>query len=282
MNCFVRLIFSLVTAVSSSVRLGPYGGTIIAFGNTDESSSSLSPITRFIEENSRKIEPLDFVGLLGNSLLQFPRLAGDLETSFLPVLGDTDRGCATTYDNDNRMIFPGLTFMSPYLIEEDRDELLCVWAIDAYVFDDESYAILDEEFAENFRHWNIMITHIPFFSFGESRNQTRVITFREKILPIIQKNKIHLILSGHDHSTQVISDSTISALMLIVGAPVRVERDSVDTNFSQNPPTTKLLWYNDSEDGIVLRITYSIESILWELVNVRDNKVSISGLIDAI
>lgn len=58
-------------------------------------------------------------------------------------------------------------------------------------------AWLDSVLQANTKEWVIVTTHLPFYSPKESRDNKLL---RENFQPILEKYKVDLVLSGHDHS----------------------------------------------------------------------------------
>lgn len=57
-------------------------------------------------------------------------------------------------------------------------------------------AWLDQALASNPHRWSIVLTHQPFFSPREGRDNVQL---RKHLLPVIRKHKVDLVLQGHDH-----------------------------------------------------------------------------------
>jgi hypothetical protein len=57
-------------------------------------------------------------------------------------------------------------------------------------------AWLDQALASNPHRWSIVMTHQPFFSPREGRDN---VPLRQHLLPVIRKHKVDLVLQGHDH-----------------------------------------------------------------------------------
>lgn len=55
---------------------------------------------------------------------------------------------------------------------------------------------LDGVLASNPHRWSIVLTHQPFFSPREGRDNVQL---RKHLLPVIRKHKVDLVLQGHDH-----------------------------------------------------------------------------------
>ena len=52
-------------------------------------------------------------------------------------------------------------------------------------------------FTKNTKEWVIVSTHLPFYSPKENRDNKHL---RDNFQPILEKYKVDLVLSGHDHS----------------------------------------------------------------------------------
>ncbi len=57
-------------------------------------------------------------------------------------------------------------------------------------------AWLDQALASNPHRWSIVLTHQPFFSPREGRDNVQL---RKHLLPVIRKHQVDLVLQGHDH-----------------------------------------------------------------------------------
>src|SRR5690606_22056148 len=55
---------------------------------------------------------------------------------------------------------------------------------------------LDRTLASNPHRWSIVLTHQPFFSPREGRDNRLM---RTHLLPVIKRHKVDLLLQGHDH-----------------------------------------------------------------------------------
>ena len=281
----IYLLSILAVLLARGIRVETYGGTIIAFGDATGRTTYRS-LNRFL---SRNIIPggssQDFVCLLGNSFSEFPKLTDKLTTDFLVVIGDKDEHKQLAkYEADPRFIYPGDTYVEARYVDEEfgDEEQICLWSVDSVNFTETDAERLDTAFAETREtcHWNIVLSHLPLYSFGKHFNNTRIIEYRNKIIPILKKYQIHLFLSSHDCSTQVVKiDELPNTVMLVIGAPITVDYHSIKNLISETIVGASLLWYDDETQGLVLRLNYCLESIVWEIVNIRNEKIELSGLI---
>jgi 3',5'-cyclic AMP phosphodiesterase CpdA len=58
-------------------------------------------------------------------------------------------------------------------------------------------AWLDSVLQANTKEWVVVTTHLPFYSPKENRDNKHL---RENFQPILEKHKVDLVLTGHDHS----------------------------------------------------------------------------------
>ena len=65
--------------------------------------------------------------------------------------------------------------------------------------------------------------HHPIYDAGEYDNDVRMI---ERVLPILERHKVHLYISGHEHQSQVLYNSEHSPVTFIVtGATAELRSD---------------------------------------------------------
>lgn len=69
-------------------------------------------------------------------------------------------------------------------------------ALDTNEMTDEQAAWLDQDLAASDREWRIAFGHHPPFSSGEHGSSMR---FRELFGPVLERHRVDLVLSGHDH-----------------------------------------------------------------------------------
>ncbi len=274
----MKFFFLLQILLTNGIRVDTYGGTIVAFGDSDN-NPFVRFLSRFIFRNIRSGKRQDLVCLLGDTLADFERVSQNVDTTFVPVLGGGDHVLYDeTSESDPRIILPSRNYMDAREIEKDTEEYICIWAIGSVTFSNETASSLDAGLSDSDCFWNIITTHYPLFSFGSHRLDDELAKFRSLLLPIVKKHEIHLILSAHDQSTQVIAIEGSSAVLLVAGAPVRVDRGSVSEIFTGNVGA-RLLWHNDWINGLAIKLTYSRDSIVWEIISVMDDDVLLTGLV---
>ena len=278
------LTISRICMLKGAVRLGEYGGTMIAFGNVKVPSRTLN---KFLSHNLRSGSKEDLVLLLGNSVSTFPHLSAAIANDFIMVQGDRDPDEFLQHpyaEDEPNLVYHGQeTYVEFRFVEHElSDKMICFWTIHSLNFTDTDVSWIDAAMEETRESclWNIVLSHLPLYSLGKHFNNTRIIEYRRKIIPILKKYQIHLFLSSHDVTTQIVKiDEVPNTLMLVIGAPNTVDYHSIKNLISETIVGASLLWYDDETPGLVLRLHYCLESIVWEIVNIRNEKIELSGLI---
>jgi hypothetical protein len=279
-------------------------GTIIAFGDWGFVSGieRIRKLNKFIRTNTRFGIRQDFVCLLGGNFypsgidlsLGFTDpmfglfsnvLAKNLSTVFVATLGNHDhyRPHSIVYQHncssiDSRWLMGGL--LSGVLARPFGDppiRSMCVWQTDSIQFTRWHMRQLDEQIAKTIDtcRWTIMMSHYPVFTFGHYKFDRSIDKFRDKIFPLLQKYKIHVYLSGHEHSAQLISVCNMSTLFVTAGSRVDVRRGQYvvkDTQIVRQGEVARLDWFSDSRSGIVARIKYSSERFILDFVDFVSSK----------
>jgi tartrate-resistant acid phosphatase type 5 len=312
MIIFVIILLTLDTSgVAASIESLPFGGTIVAFGDWGYQRDiwRLNRVHNFLSQNIRSGNPQDFVCLLGDNFYPSginPELGHNdpkfrLFTEVLAGGSNLNATFFTTIGNHDYMQPGGVAFQKNYSAIDSRWSMagpvtslalrsnetnirpICVWQIDSprisKIFSD----VLDEAISrqENCT-FKIIISHFPVFTFGQYQEDRHVNNFQSLILPILQKHKIHLFLSGHEHSAQLISHSTIPTKFIIAGSPIDFRFGSVrrDINFDKKRNAT-LEWFHDRTAGIVSRIKYNTTTLTVEFVDIWTRQVLSTTIIDA-
>lgn len=283
----------MILILLSSILAVYADGTIVAFGDwgSPEGAFSLHAISGYISRTIEQKSARDFVCLLGDNFypsginpslgfrdpkfrLFSDRLARNISTTFYTVLGNHDyllRGEYYQYafnTKDRRWVAPGPVSVRTTSIDDTHK--LCIWGIDSILFNTASAIALDRAMNSTSCHWTIVMSHYPIYSFGQYRDSARVKTFRQFMLPVIKKHKVHLFLAGHDHSTQVIRAN--GSWVVIAGSAVDVRPGFIDPGFGGNSGA-HLVWSHDVGNGIVVKLTYSVDSLDINIVDVFEDKV---------
>ena len=278
-----------------------FGDTLIAFGDWGDAvyRPQILKLNQFIRSNIRNESRSDAVLLLGDNFypdgirpsLQFfdPRfllfsrdIARNVANQFLAVLGNHDyltRGSAELQMNyskiDSRWYLPAPLYSRMFPI--DRGLSTCIYGIDSIQFNAFYAQKLNEWISKDRRKclWIILISHFPVYTFGTYYADKSVERFRAFIEPVLDtyKSKISLVLSGHEHSSQIISKGPNSPLFVVVGASIDVRRDSIMQNVTGYPGDVKLVYHNDQHAGIVARIVHTQTLLKLELVDIETGTV---------
>lgn len=90
---------------------------------------------------------------------------------------------------------------------------------------------LDEALGKSTAKWKILVGHHPPFSDGEHALSSDLRFVREKIQPLIEKHKIDLMLSGHDHDMQHIRLQETPTQFAVIGAGGAYQRPRKTHNY---------------------------------------------------
>lgn len=71
---------------------------------------------------------------------------------------------------------------------------------------------LDQALASNPHRWSIVLTHQPFFSPREGRDN---VLLRRHLLPVIRKRRVDLVLQGHDHVYGRLKDASPTPVFVV-------------------------------------------------------------------
>lgn len=129
-------------------------------------------------------------------------------------------------------------------------------AVDSELENDEGYpmqaqkAWLDSVLQSNTREWVIVTTHLPFYSPKENRDNKHL---RKHFQPILEKYKVDLVLSGHDHSygRGRVSDNPQSShkVMYVVSVSGPKMYEAGDKDWMEHSGAYKQLYQLISIDG---------------------------------
>src|SRR5262249_41006487 len=61
---------------------------------------------------------------------------------------------------------------------------------------------LDNDLRSTRQFWRIVYFHYPPYATGQNVNDTQSFWVRQYVVPILEKNGVQLVLSGHEHSYQ--------------------------------------------------------------------------------
>jgi len=296
------LLFSLLLTPARSARPRRY----LAFGDWGHASdvAQIDAINSYLIHNK---DTLDGVFLLGDNFypsgldptkgVSDPQLGlfrdhlaanfRDGEIHFFTVLGNHDymqRGQQAEIEysqQDSRWIMPDNDFFVEFPLDddnaEDGEEHACVWFIDSVNFNEKSIRGLEKSMQAEIHHcvWRIIVAHYPVVTAGIYRQDYTVGEFNRKIACILCRFDIDFVISGHEHSSQVLHDPRISGtVFLIAGASTQTYTHSLDRS-SADPRTRlfamdpKLVWGDDTFNQVVLQLEFTKTTFQYEFIRVR-------------
>jgi len=207
---------------------------------------------------------------------------------FFSVLGNHDylqngQQAQIEYSKINpQWVMQSRTYMVEFPIgpSESNDDLLCMWFVDSISFSDHDKEDLEISMisAKNCR-WRIILTHYPVITAGTYRDDSTVSHFRQKIQSLL--GSVDFVIAGHEHSAQSLTMDGLKCRFLIAGSPVDIRLGSVTQNLASQPIIVggQLEWFNDSNNGIVLKLIVTRDSFEYKFVQIYDNSVVHSGTV---
>ena len=206
--------------------------------------------------------------------------------NFFPVLGNHDymRGgqhAEIEYSKtDPRWIMPDNDFFVKFPLDDDDEDFgACVWFIDSVMFTDKNVRGLTKSIQEEYHNcvWKLVVSHYPAVTAGLYINDETVGEFYAKISCVLCRFEIDFMLSGHEHSSQVLHDPRIGGTtFLIAGAATHTYTGSL-----HRPTTTgsraslhrsleaALEWGDDVTTGVVLKLDFTKEWFKFEFVQLH-------------
>ena len=203
--------------------------------------------------------------------------------NFFPVLGNHDymqggQEAEIQYSkNDTRWIMPDNDYFAKFPLSDDSDEFgACVWFIDSVTFTDKSVRSLTKSIQQEYHQcvWKIIVSHYPAVTAGIYYQDETVEKFYEKISCVLCRFGIDFMLSGHEHSSQILHDPRIGETsFLIAGAAVQTYTGSLHRNMIRRSPhglrEPFLVWGDDTTRGVVLQLSFTKDWFKFEFMQLH-------------
>ena len=153
---------------------------------------------------------------------------------------------------------------------------ICIWAINSNSASKSVAAALDvrmeEEINQRSCRWKIFTAHFPMFTAGAYRTTPSVKMFRAFMLPLVRKHSVDFVITGHDHTSQVLQVENLHTVFLISGTAVDTRTDSLDR--SAEGMATRgagLVWGDDSLPNTILSLEFSNDSAQYKFLHITDS-----------
>jgi tartrate-resistant acid phosphatase type 5 len=200
-------------------------------------------------------------------------LAPSTRVNFYPVLGNHDH--LGSVDAQIGFSHPQWVFPARYYFQRlaGREGLqICAWFLDTdeELFDATQSAWLDSSIAteKGACDWLVVSGHHPIYDAGQYRPNEYLIAH---LLPIINRHRVNLYLSGHEHQSQVHFDGTTTFVISGATGEVR-DRSSTGGEF---------LIYINTREVAILRLKFFADIAEFEFVgtHLRGAPVIHSGVV---
>ena len=240
------------------VALGS-GPLFTAFGDWGDDTKSLAQTIAGLKAQPRP----RFVALLGDNFyssgvqsVSDPQFAlfdrfSSISDRFLVMLGNHDYGYSASVDSEIAYSKKNPKWIMPSRYFLERMDLgnsysLCAIVLDTHVFDSTQQAWFEQQLisCQQSRTFRIVFTHYPMLTVGVYASSGTVSRLRDKILPLIEKYKLHAYLSGHEHQMQAFE--RLGTHFLISGATAQPDRNEGN---DLTKWTSELRYVNDKDVG---------------------------------
>jgi tartrate-resistant acid phosphatase type 5 len=210
-----------------------------AFGDWGDDTKYLAQTIEGLKAQPRP----RFVALLGDNFyssgvqsVDDPKFAlfdrfSSVSDRFLVVLGNHDYGYAASvkseiayWKKNPKWIMPSRYFLERMYLGNGYS--LCAIVLDTHVFDSAQQAWFEQQLisCQQSRTFRIVFTHYPMLTVGVYATSGTVSRLRDKILPLIERYKVHAYLSGHEHQMQAFE--RLGTHFLISGATAQRNRNA--------------------------------------------------------
>lgn len=133
---------------------------------------------------------------------------------------------------------------------------------------------LDSVLRTNTKEWVIVTTHLPFYSTKDSRDNANL---RRNFQPILEKYKVDLVLTGHDHAygRGSVSDNPVvkPSIVYVVSVSGPKIYEAGSKNWMQKKGSNIQLFQEISIRGDVLKYNaYTVDGKLFDSFEIRNNQ----------
>jgi len=142
-------------------------------------------------------------------------------------------------------MMPGRYFFKRFIGQEGLR--VCSWFIDTESFVGDQISWLDGSitYEKDNCDWLVVNGHRPVMDGGEYRPHAVLL---ENLYPILNRHRVHLYLSGHEHQSQVLRSSTLPTTYIISGA--------LGDMRSKEPRGHEFLEFIDTRQVAILHIAF--------------------------
>jgi hypothetical protein len=184
-------------------------------------------------------------------------IAADLaNTPFCAVLGNHD-----VEDQNGQFQVEFSKSQQNWIMPENShfkkfNNTVCVWFIDTSGLrgipaDTERWLVDSLETESKNCVWKIFATHVPFISQGVYHNDITLALIRAALGKYITRFGIHMFVSGHDHSSQVLRHSAFPNCVFVVAGKTY---DSYQYDRWAEENKERLVWGNNRNSPVVMQL----------------------------
>ena len=114
--------------------------------------------------------------------------------------------------------------------------------------------------------WRILASHYPIYTEGGYKGEEFTLKLRHLLQPILDTFRVHLYLSAHEHSSQVLIGRKARTVHLIAGASVGVRYDLRRKGDRESDGPYDFVWGNARIYPVILQLDVSEHVLTYQFV----------------
>jgi hypothetical protein len=148
------------------------------------------------------------------------------------------------------------------------DKFVCIWMFDGFAINRVLPKLRVSLAHEKRRcHWRILASHYPIYTEGGYKGEEFTLKLRHLLQPILDTFRVHLYLSAHEHSSQVLIGRKSRTVHLIAGASVGVRYDLRRKGDRESDGPYDFVWGNARIYPVILQLDVSEHVLTYQFVH---------------
>ena len=177
----------------------------------------------------------------------------DTSDTFYAIVGNHDyihsaQAQVSYSKTDTKWVMPALYYYSRVNITEKSDTYICGVFLDSYKFDETqlrwAQVILASGECQSDNAYRMVFSHHPIHTVGIFQESDIVQQLNRELKPVLEENRVHAFIAGHEHDMQLFYDNGIT--YLISGA-----FSDKYSPYSETANDTALIWRNVGTAGFL-------------------------------
>ena len=196
---------------------------------------------------------------------------GNMSTQYFVVAGNHDhmgdlRAQFRYHDKDPRWNMVHEVELKLFQLASGK--YMCIWMFDGLAIRRVVPKLrLSLELEKRRCHWRILASHYPIYTEGGYKRDILTLQIRHFLQPLLESYRVHLYLSAHEHSSQVLIGRRSRTVHLIAGASVGVRYDLSRDGQRGSDGLYDLVWANDRMYPVILQLHASERVLTFQFVH---------------